>query len=515
MRWKAVVVASVGVFASSCSVLPSLEEATGGIPVSEIVLRIKCELSNAFTDDRDIDRPNMSWLQNWTTQVDLTLEILDSATFAPGASFMQPLHNGFSTAAGPNSISTSGVPGTTLSGIAQSFAVSAGASLNGQTSRTQTLAFAVSLAELKRWRSSIDAPKLCAISDNMDLRGRLGLKEWVAQALQPVLPDKLLFAGYHPKPASSPGGSPAPSKSPGAVPTADHATSATASFRACAAEDQGIVDGYLNGLKQADATLLDSALVNVQGNIDRQGGASATELRAADVDFSKEEEALKKRIADSVRYIPVLEHQVAFDLDTLATYGAKAVKAHKALSSAAAKAMSDATKNAEAAAKTILATTDQIAGARSALTGLKDCSKLDLLGSAVRKAKEMASTAVDYAHDAQASAAAASQDIDKIKSLTKALTEYTDTFQTIDPPLSTIGQSVQFVLSYSGNATPTWTFVSFKGPNSPLFTASGTRTHMLNITLGPPTGSVSTANPAIAQNQLYLLLNNRLPGVGQ
>ena len=100
MRRKAIVAALAGVFTSSCSVIPSLNEVTGGIPVSEIVLRIKCELSDAFTDDRDINRPNMSWVRNWTAQIDLTLEILDSATFAPGASFMQPLHNGYSTAAG-------------------------------------------------------------------------------------------------------------------------------------------------------------------------------------------------------------------------------------------------------------------------------------------------------------------------------------------------------------------------------------------------------------------------------
>ena len=214
MRRNAIVVVLAGFFASSCSVMPSLEEATGGIPVSEIVLRIKCELSDAFAGQTDIDRSDMVWLQNWTAQIDLTLEILDSATFAPGASFMQPLHNGFSTAAGPSSISTAGVPGTTLSAIPQSFAVAAGASVNGQASRIQTLGFGVSLAELKRWRNSNDTQQLCAISDNMDLRGHLELKEWVAQSLEPVLSEKLLYAGYHPKPQSAPAGSSAKSQTP-------------------------------------------------------------------------------------------------------------------------------------------------------------------------------------------------------------------------------------------------------------------------------------------------------------
>jgi hypothetical protein len=71
---------------------------------------------------------------------------------------------------------------------------------------------------------------------------------------------------------------------------------------------------------------------------------------------------------------------------------------------------------------------------------------------------------------------------------------------------------VQFVLAYGGNFTPTWTFVRFKGFNSPLFTATGTRTHILNITLGPvQQGTSNTPIPAVSLNQLYLLLNNILP----
>jgi hypothetical protein len=82
----------------------------------------------------------------------------------------------------------------------------------------------------------------------------------------------------------------------------------------------------------------------------------------------------------------------------------------------------------------------------------------------------------------------------------------------IDPPISSIGQSVQFILNYGGNVSPTWTFVRFHGPNSPLFASAGTRTHMLNITLGPTVpGSFSAPSPSVTQNQLYLLLNNLLP----
>ncbi len=152
--------------------------------VYDIVLRTKCELSDAFTDDNGqwmIGNPlyqKLAWLETWTTQVDLTLQVLDQATLAPGASFMQPLHNAYPTAVGPSSISTAGVPGTTIAAVPQSFAVAAGVSLNGQAQRTQTMSYVFSVKELREWRSRTDTTQLCAISDHMDLRGRLGLKEW-------------------------------------------------------------------------------------------------------------------------------------------------------------------------------------------------------------------------------------------------------------------------------------------------------------------------------------------------
>ena len=82
--------------AGGCGTLPELAEATGAIPVYEIVLRTKCELSSAFEDDDGNWLPDrykkFAWLQSWTAQADLTLQVLDQATLAPGATFTQPLH---------------------------------------------------------------------------------------------------------------------------------------------------------------------------------------------------------------------------------------------------------------------------------------------------------------------------------------------------------------------------------------------------------------------------------------
>lgn len=230
---------------SSCTQLPDLEEATGGIPVREIVLRIKCELSDSFTDANGgwlVDQPSFAWLADWTAQSDLTLQVQDTATFSPGITVTQPLRNGFAVAAGPSSISTAGVLGTAISPVAQSFALAGGASINGQSSRIVTLGFALSMKELREFRHDPSTIKACEVSDTMDLRGRLGLKEWVAEALSPVALPRLLWAGHHPKPAAAGGGGGAqtspkqPTVSPPAGPQAIKAEAAAPGGPPCTSE---------------------------------------------------------------------------------------------------------------------------------------------------------------------------------------------------------------------------------------------------------------------------------------
>jgi hypothetical protein len=111
-------------------------------------------------------------------------------------------------------------------------------------------------------------------------------------------------------------------------------------------------------------------------------------------------------------------------------------------------------------------------------------------------------------------AKAAGENLSRLGKLTVFESSITASFQTVDPPISAIGQSVQFTLAYGGNITPTWTFVQFKGPNGTLFTAQGTRTHILNITLGPAAaGSANAPSQAVSNNQYYLLLNSLFPPV--
>jgi hypothetical protein len=59
----------------------------------------------------------------------------------------------------------------------------------------------------------------------------------------------------------------------------------------------------------------------------------------------------------------------------------------------------------------------------------------------------------------------------------------------LDPPIDTITHQVQFVILWNASATPSWTLVRFKGPgpaSGSLLSATRTKTHTLNIALGPP-----------------------------
>jgi hypothetical protein len=75
-------------------------------------------------------------LRDWTAQADLSLQVVDTASIAPGATFTEPLPNGFGFAAGPSSFG-----GKTINAISQNFMVAAGANLGGQSQRIETMTF--------------------------------------------------------------------------------------------------------------------------------------------------------------------------------------------------------------------------------------------------------------------------------------------------------------------------------------------------------------------------------------
>jgi hypothetical protein len=189
MRVVSVGIASAAaILLSDCATVPPLNEATGSIPIHDIVQRVKCELADTF-DERTED-PKLLWLKSWTAKVDLTLAADNQGSITPVGAYIEPLK--------------------TVSGVSQQFSFGAGGSVNGEAVRTEIISFSLSLEELKRWRSSqiraaqheFPAMDLCNPNNRLDLAGGLGLNEWIDSALSPIeLSD--LQAGDHPAPGTT------------------------------------------------------------------------------------------------------------------------------------------------------------------------------------------------------------------------------------------------------------------------------------------------------------------------
>jgi hypothetical protein len=529
--------AGIGLLSSGCTSLPTMKEATGGIAVRDIVLRIKCELSDAFEDQNGswlVDEPKFAWLHNWTAQVDLILQILDTATLSPGFSANQPFHNAYNTAAGPTSISTSGAPGTSIAAISQSFAVAAGANIGGQAQRTETISFALSLKELSEWRKTPGTAELCAVADGMDLKGRLGLKEWVREALSPVAsegsPDlpEYLYGGIHPKPNAT-----APTAQTAAAPKPPQAVGGgKAAPQLICSSDTNIEDikthlAHLQDLIQKDSTYANA--LSVTRMAEQNATASAKDATANASSAKSLMSTLQKTVdqyyKNNMGYADVIDPSLSAEYRKHITEWAKTLKG---VSSLLNHILADATVASDAQRMAIkegdkvtgaAANANAIAAAVLKLTAPPKPGEVAGICDSVLDAENAIGSASDTASRVQYQAVVAANRAETTDNNTKSFTDYVNGLNSdvssapnIDPPISSIGQSVQFVLTYGGGVTPTWTFARFSGPTNPLFSVSDTRTHTLNITIGPAVpGAFKAPSQSVTQNQLNLLLNNLLP----
>jgi hypothetical protein len=189
MRLRLIAVLFASGFAclgSGCVTVPSLEH--NNIPIAEVVERVKCDLADAVPDAN-----KYPWMANWVVKVDLTLIVNEQSGITPTANLIDLRPSAF-------------VPG--VGNIAQNFTLGAGFGATGTAVRTDSLSFSLSLVELRYKRQD----QRCAFSAGLGLDGDLGLKEWVASALDPV--DRgVLTVGYHPRlmtTRSAKGGRPPP-----------------------------------------------------------------------------------------------------------------------------------------------------------------------------------------------------------------------------------------------------------------------------------------------------------------
>jgi hypothetical protein len=126
-------------------------------------------------------------------------------------------------------------------------------------------------------------------------------------------------------------------------------------------------------------------------------------------------------------------------------------------------------ENAEKAVSKIQAIKGEIAVAEAAKAQIFPLERVD--------------DAARYASDAKAAENDAAKQAKLAISLEKKFP-----YPNINSPVDGLLHSVQFVVTYGVNVSPNWTLLQWKGPGLtvPGASASGVRTHVLNIALGPP-----------------------------
>jgi hypothetical protein len=447
---------------------PPLSEATGAdhsdIMIKDVVQRVKCELSETF--DQKVEQPEFLWLASWTAHVDLTLQINDNASVSPSGSFTQFQRSAVNTAAGPNSLPQSKSFPFSFPLVTQSFSVSAGAGLNGQATRAETVSFTLALDELKMWRQRLNKieaglpleKRTCNFGSSTGVTGNLGLKEWVDSAFYPA-EIRQLEAGIHP----AAGGARAPSAK----------TSAAPAGRGASREAMTPEQKYLQVVRWQEI------IKKIQEATSAFHGIITTVSQTIDTASA----AVKAKVQDAKQYRYVLARYLQTDY---------------------AKAKSDITYYQ----KSVEVCTDYE-------INLTKASELAQSIIALSPNKSLSSAAEDKYLDLEP----LMKNIDSGETFKRDFTVCVNTLRKqadaatalsnalpaqVDPPIDSVLHSLTFVISYGANVSPSWTLLQWKGPsqNGNLLSATGTRTHTLNIALGPRTGA-----PAVSQDALRLINN--------
>jgi hypothetical protein len=432
VRRPALALAVAGAYLSGCSSVPSLDAASGAAPqetnilIADVVRRVKCEIADAF-DDKLGDR-NFDWLWNWTAKVDLQLQVNETAGASPSGAYTHYYPNAFIYSAGSELINAN-----LIGYFQQTFTLAGGVTYNGQAQRSETVSFTLPLQEVKNWRTGLDAPagdegELCRATGR-ELRGNLGLKEWVDSALYPVSTTELR-AGIHPQAPEPPG---PPSLRPRSL-----------------------------------SELEDRAQENRTIPVARATTEIAAALRAADLAYQK-----------------TVEHQAA-----IATELASAQSAMQTTVAPDLPVLTDTVKRILSNNMSTLSILDEYARddvehAREARRELEDAARL--AGDAARRdpSGSISAGALDRANELAAASKLFAEDARIKEQRAKRIADGVVSFKP-NTPIDGLLHSVQFVVTYGGSISPTWTLLLWKGPGTlPGLSAQGVRTNSLNIALGP------------------------------
>ena len=435
---------------SACITTPPLEQATGtpysDIMIKDVVQRVKCELAYAF--DKKTEERDFLWLASWTAHIDLTLEINDSAGITPNGSYTSFGPNAVNRAAGPSAFP----PTAARSIVPQFFTFGAGATLNSQAVRTETLSFTLALDELKDWRrkqelieSDPSFPienRVCNPEWRSGVLGSLGLQEWVDSAFFPVQAHAL-EAGIHPQPLS---------QKPGSVPSNKTSPTPTPKGGAQAREECKIeeirkyIDKWRSELNRIDRSIeaANAAVTAADKTITSSASSLNTKISTLRIQEPSYRyvlsENIKRRIGQIKNYQSIMWNYV--------TNSAICVSRLKDITSVSSPRAKDDEPGSSSTLANVRAALKNIDEAERALSK-NDCPKAQLAYTKLLQNDDI-NTLLKTNDDKNALACAklTQQDADNSVMLAAALPDQ------IDPPVDSILHSVNFVITYGANISP-------------------------------------------------------------
>jgi hypothetical protein len=487
------------------------------IPVSEVVDRVKCDMARAF-DSRikgeganDALVAQYQWLQNWTAAVNLTLQVNETGSITPTAAYVLPLKNAYNFGTGPSTNT-----GTAISATSRNFTFGFGGTYSGEAVRTELLSFALSLKELKYWYHHGGSAN-CDLPDGLDLEGRIDLTTWVEEALKPVDADDLQ-SGNHVAPTTQKAASTPPSK-----------TEATLSEIAKVSGPKPPPEVY-----QVNMQILRAACVSAAGNdadqqklcadkVDKDAlyqqcvaNAGKTETAKTACDVAKDVFPKSDPKDDPTYFAPggneaanqaVVSAKQADDSKTQAQASeAKAEQSYNSAKNFAAKLekvkdsvdpgfLSKVNQNV----KTAEVAAGNAATWRVSAEEMANCAETSSVAAKADASNDKAADAIAegyYAFSCAKLAAIVAKNA--ATQASKATSSATAAKSTPNPPIESISQSLQFLLTLGLTASPSWTLLYWKAPSMSgnLLNLNGIRTHTLDIALGPPGPGGAKTGPA-------------------
>jgi hypothetical protein len=465
---------------AGCTAVPSLDAATGNISIPDVVTRLKCELVFAFQDRRFA---RFLWLRDWTVKADLTLQANEQGGITPNGSDTYFRKSAINTAAGPTSF-----PGATLGTFQQFFTFGASGGVNAQAVRTELLSFSLSLKELADWQTENKGrlKKICAEDERRGLVGNLGLREWIEAALSPAIGGELLL-GHHPAPSTS---KPAANPSIVAAPSIPKGLFAQQWLTPPAlppeTEWEQLANKWLSDITDANNSAQTNSDKAVRSGHSTTSAADKIGKQLASLD------SLEQQYSRQIATARILK-ELADDRDLLADIQTKA--------------STDKT-NAEVAAQ---GATIEAANTKAELANAQNAKKaLDQAQGTEQRRFQMVRIYTYHEEALEAERHSRDQVADGARAEAH-VKDLVDSAMMIsfspDPPIDSLGHSVQFVVAYGGSISPSWTLIQWRGPSltGPLISASGTRTHILQLALASPGPTAKSGNEQnrIIQNFTY------------